>query len=478
MSGVVTLGCISNGAAPASDVAELGAAARYEAGSATFCVADPKRGFDPTAGVTDGQRLLLVEAWYPVEAAVAESAARRTRFRDYFADDPELLVRTERALLTTVGAPAEVIEQLTPIALEQFELERGSYRDAAVAHDGGPFPIVIYSHGTLQQRFTNDTMAESLARHGYIVLAPEHTGNDALAPLGAYCPDELAAPGVISAALSGSAAFDPRRNEYKGQTFDPFFLSSGEAPGGDGVINPAEVSLTLDRVADYRAVLGALGSAFGEVGAAADASQVGLIGYSRGAMHAVVGAELMPEVKVTVALVGGTPLRFYTRDAEAQPIHDALSAATGRKRHRLDVLTKPVVDMIAGEDSRRKATTDLAAAFGVYDSPSSDNPSPIVRDSYETARSSFRALIRIEDIDHLDLVDDPFIVATQGQSGTPRTGAFDPLKSYAARPFGERQAIRDHFVLIALDAFLRGAPVLDRFSDGRFESQGVSVETR
>jgi hypothetical protein len=74
--------------------------------------------------VTDGQRLLLVEAWYPVEAAAVEGAARRTRFGDYFAGDPELLVRTERALLTTVGAPPEVIEQQTPVALEQFDVER------------------------------------------------------------------------------------------------------------------------------------------------------------------------------------------------------------------------------------------------------------------------------------------------------------------------------------------------------------------
>jgi hypothetical protein len=50
MGGVITFGRISNDAAPSSDVAELEAAARYEAGSATFCVADPQRGFDPPPG--------------------------------------------------------------------------------------------------------------------------------------------------------------------------------------------------------------------------------------------------------------------------------------------------------------------------------------------------------------------------------------------------------------------------------------------
>jgi hypothetical protein len=66
----------------------------YEAGSSTFCVLDPTRGFDPTAGIRDGQRLLMVEAWYPVNSAIAaDPAAKPARFGDYFAGDPALLER-------------------------------------------------------------------------------------------------------------------------------------------------------------------------------------------------------------------------------------------------------------------------------------------------------------------------------------------------------------------------------------------------
>ena len=62
----VALACSSNEEDP---VEELGTAslAQYAAGSATFCITDPTRGFDPTAGVVDGERLLIVEAWYPVD---------------------------------------------------------------------------------------------------------------------------------------------------------------------------------------------------------------------------------------------------------------------------------------------------------------------------------------------------------------------------------------------------------------------------
>ena len=45
---------------------------RFAAGSTTFCVTDPSRGFDDAAGVTDGERLILVEAWYPTEPHAAE----------------------------------------------------------------------------------------------------------------------------------------------------------------------------------------------------------------------------------------------------------------------------------------------------------------------------------------------------------------------------------------------------------------------
>lgn len=359
------------------------------------------------------------------------------------------------------------------LAPAQFEVERGSYRDAPVAQ--GRFPVVLYSHGTLQQRFTNDSLAEVLARRGYIVLAPEHTGNDSLAPLGAYCQPQMSAPGVVPPVLEANTAFDRTSLEYRGQTFDPFFLVGDAAPDGAGTINPMEVSLTLDRVDDYRATLAALGGGLGEVGSAADPSRVGIVGYSRGAMHGLVGAELIPEVQASVALVGGTPLRFYASTDEAAPINMALAQATGGARSTLAELTKPVVDIIGGEDSRRKATTDAAASIGMYEAPSAARPSPIVADSFESSTASFSALVNVADIDHFDLVDDPFVVAYRAQGGTMRSGAFDASKSYVLRPLAERQQIRDHYVLATFDRFLKELPVDDAFTSNPFAAQGVTV---
>jgi dienelactone hydrolase len=432
--------------------AAAGGEPSFVAGSTTFCVIDPSRGFDEAAGMSDGLRLLIVEAWYPV-APEAVEGQEKARFGDYFANDPDLLQRTERALLTSSGFAPETIEAHMLLAPEQFDVPRDSYRDAPVAERGGPFPVVVYSHGTLQQRFTNDSLAESLARRGYIVLAPEHTGNDALAPLGAYCPVELARGGVKPEGLDSQPAFDAARGEYRGQTFDPFFLVGSPSPEA-GTINPVEVALTLDRVGDYRAVLDAARERFAGQAILRPGS-VGLIGYSRGGMHGLVGAELIPEIGASVSLVGGTPLLFYTRDAEAAPIHLALSRATHGKRTLLDRLTKPVLELIGGEDSRRKASTDVAAAIGVYPLPSEENPSPIVRDTFENLGKTFGVLVQVEAIDHFDLVDDPFVIAYRAQGGVSRVGAFDPTQTYLTRPVAERQRIRDHFVHAMFDRFLQ-----------------------
>lgn len=450
---------------------------RYVAGSTTFCVVDSSRGFDETGGIMDGKRLIMVEAWYPVDAGAAQGHAL-TKFGDYFAGDRELLLRTERALLTTSGFAPAVVEAHMLLAPEQFDVPRGSYRDLPLAEGAEPFPLVLYSHGTLQQRFTNDSMAEHLARQGYIVLAPEHTGNDALAPLGAYCPEELAEPGVLPVSLESNPAFDAARGEYRGQTFDPFFLLGNPEPE-TGTINPVEVALTLDRVGDYRAALEEARRRFGRR-AVTRRGSVGLIGYSRGAMHGLVGAELIPEIGASVSFVGGTPLSFFTRDDEAAPINDELARVTRGQRRVLDRLQKPVLEMIAGEDSRRKASTDVAAAIGVYPTPSQANPSPIVRDSFDSLGNTFGLLVQVDNIDHFDLVDDPFVIAYRARGGVTRAGAFDATKTYVTREVAERQAIRDHFVLALLDRFIARPGRAHRRHgagfDNPFSAQAVHVE--
>jgi hypothetical protein len=198
-------------------------------------------------------------------------------------------------------------------------------------------------------------------------------------------------------------------------------------------------------------------------------------------MHGLVGSELLPEIGASVAFVGGTPLAFYERDAQAAPINAALAAASHGSRPVLDRFTKPVLDIIGGEDTRRKATTDIAASIGVYPVPSAQNPSPIVADSFaRLGADTFGVLVDVAHIDHFDFVDDPFVTAYRAPGGATRAGAFDATSSYVARSVTERASIRDHFVHELLDRFIPAPGAAPSPGDAPvqnpFEAVGVSVQ--
>jgi predicted dienelactone hydrolase len=52
--------------------------------------------------------------------------------------------------------------------------------DAAGLATDGPFPLVVYSHGSGGIRYIHSDYTETIASHGYVVVAPDHTGNTAV----------------------------------------------------------------------------------------------------------------------------------------------------------------------------------------------------------------------------------------------------------------------------------------------------------
>lgn len=86
--------------------------------------------------------------------------------------------------------------------------------DAPIA--SGPFPLVVYSHGDGGLRYVSAFLTEHLASHGFIVVAPGHTGNTAVDSFAGTSEDQaqvaLDRPqdmsDTISAALAGDAGFE------------------------------------------------------------------------------------------------------------------------------------------------------------------------------------------------------------------------------------------------------------------------------
>jgi predicted dienelactone hydrolase len=90
-----------------------------------------------------------VRAWYP---------ARRT------AD--------EQAATITYTATNKFGEEITPG--EQITSVGNALADARPEQTGGPFPLVVFSHGFALSPIVYSTLVEHYASHGYVVLAPEH----------------------------------------------------------------------------------------------------------------------------------------------------------------------------------------------------------------------------------------------------------------------------------------------------------------
>ena len=140
----------------------------FEVGNATYVFVDESRD-DPG---TQAKRTLVTEVWYPA----ADEAANMPRdiLRNFFGQwDDDIMDN-----LADEGIPPE--------ELANFDQETGSARDAPINTEHGPYPIIVFSHGNAGVRFQNWVMCEYLASHGFIVIAPDHTGNALVAPL----PDE------------------------------------------------------------------------------------------------------------------------------------------------------------------------------------------------------------------------------------------------------------------------------------------------
>ena len=107
-------------------------------------------------------RPLMTEIWYP--------ATDETR------DIPKGgLIDT---YLNTVPPMAfELLKSMLKVDLKAFDktFQFFSVRDARVR--AGSFPLVLFSHGSKAARIQNIYWCEQVASHGYIVVAPDHTGN-------------------------------------------------------------------------------------------------------------------------------------------------------------------------------------------------------------------------------------------------------------------------------------------------------------
>lgn len=183
-----------------------------------------------------------------------------------------------RPLVADVWYPADAGTTGTPSV---YQFLPGIEYDSATAladvpvSSAGPFPLVIYSHGSGGLRYISAFFTELLASHGFVVAAVDHVGNTAVDLIGGAEPprDQMGLTRVLdveflisqmlslSAAPSGqfSATVDADRVGVTGHSFGGYAAlgavsgvtnSAGSVPADDRIIAAATMAGWTENLSD------------------------------------------------------------------------------------------------------------------------------------------------------------------------------------------------------------------------------------
>jgi predicted dienelactone hydrolase len=140
---------------PVQQLPEPGGASRI--GTTTFEWTDEAR-LEAYSPAPDDRRRLMVQVWYP---ALPPDGATPAPWMDH---------------LDVMGPQIAGYLRLPGYFLDHADLvATNDYTDAPQDPVGGPYPVVLYSHGWNGFRAINLNQSEALASRGYIAVAVDHT---------------------------------------------------------------------------------------------------------------------------------------------------------------------------------------------------------------------------------------------------------------------------------------------------------------
>ncbi len=459
----------------------------YAVGSNTFFIHDFERPYDSVAGVDAGLRILITEVWYPVDHAVVDEGRdryRRATYGDYVFGDRNV----HRRMMTDTTffhlTPDTVRDGVTQADIdaaidELFDRPRASYVDAPIASSSEPYPVIVMSHGDAGSRYNMESACEYLAAHGYVVIAPEHTGNS---PYSQTAQDPaLAADGgdarVRERMTDVLPLFNPDGTygpaDSYGQSYTP--LASG--------LSDAEALLDLDRsllqrVNDLRATLDELEemNRSGPFAARLDLRRIGLMGRSYGGATTLAALALEPRFRAGLAVVPlvmrdlrpGLPAELLRPDGE----ESVLLSSDGP--FPLGEIHKPMLILSGAEDALIIGFgASMAASLGTAP-PTPEQPYPVIRDAVEATGEPVVWGV-LADSNHGSFgVSGPYWWPQLKPDTQRRT--FDPQQSFELVRPETAHRIQKELALDFFDWTIRRQEAAKReLIDGRFDADGLNL---
>jgi predicted dienelactone hydrolase len=237
-------------------------------------------------------RSMKLEIWYPARESAREQEQEKIRLFDSLPPDLQ------------VGLTAEDLGELQTVAV----------RDAPARQDGDKYPFVVFSHGKGGIRIQSNFYTAYLASHGYVVAAPDHTGDTIVELL-----REVKETGNIQADSTVEAIVD----------------------------RPKDVIAVLDLIEDIVADQGS-----SDLESIIDLDNVGVTGHSFGALTSFLVATMDSRVD---AVVGQTPTSQDVIALQQQtPLEDVSIPMVVQSAHLDDTLpeetnAKPLYETLTSE---------------------------------------------------------------------------------------------------------------------------------
>ncbi len=143
----------------------------YQVGTTTFVLTDDSRS-ELYSGLEE-PRKFMIQVWYPAQAGPESRRAPWMQDADQIAP----------AISTYLNLPGFFLDHL---ALAKSD----AWQDAPAESQGGPYPLLVFSHGWNGFRAQNTYQVQELASHGYVVVSLEHTYGSVMTVF----PDGIQAP--------------------------------------------------------------------------------------------------------------------------------------------------------------------------------------------------------------------------------------------------------------------------------------------